>query len=172
VNKYRYAAYGSNLHPVRLDRRVPSATLLGTDFLPTWSLNFSKTSHVDGTGKCTISEDGDGVYVAVYEIATAEEVILDRCEGLGSGYNSLTLEVPGFGWCKSYIADEGAIDESLVPTDWYREYVLLGCEFNQFPEDYIARVRKVECCQDPDPQRSRKEWELVESIIKCGADHG
>jgi hypothetical protein len=32
-----YAAYGSNLHPLRLAARAPSAALLGTCALPGWS---------------------------------------------------------------------------------------------------------------------------------------
>jgi len=164
LTTYRYAAYGSNLHPLRLNRRVPSATLIGTGFLPSWALQFSKRSDKDGTGKCTIFRDGEGVYLAIFEIDTSEKVKLDRCEGLGYGYNDLTLNVPQFGACMTYVADEGSIDESLTPVDWYKEYVLLGCEFNRFPYDYIERVRNIQSCEDFDKQRGRTEWELVEEI--------
>ena len=164
MTSYRYAAYGSNLHPLRLNRRVPSATLIGTSFLPSWALQFSKRSDKDGTGKCTISRDGEGVYLAIFEIDISEQVKLDRCEGLGYGYNDLILNDPQFGACTTYVADKGSIDESSTPVDWYKEYVLLGCEFNRFPYDYVERVRSTQSCEDLDKQRGRTEWKLVEEI--------
>ena len=164
MSTYRYAAYGSNLHPLRLSKRVPSATLIGTSFLPAWALQFSKRSYKDGTGKCTISRDGEGVYLAIFEIDISEKVKLDRCEGLGYGYNDLMLDDPNFGECTTYSADKGSIDGSLIPVDWYKEYVVLGCEYNQFPYDYVERVRNIQSCEDLDKLRGRAEWKLVEKI--------
>jgi hypothetical protein len=149
---------------------VPSATLIGTSILPAWALLFSKRSDVDGTGKCTISEGGEGVCLAIYEIESAERTILDRCEGLGSGYNHFQFDDPEFGVCSAYIADEGSIDHSLMPVDWYKEYVLLGCEFNRFPRHYIDTVRRLRTCSDSDADRSRLEWQLVEEIRNARRD--
>ena len=44
-----YAAYGSNLHPGRLQKRVDSARLEGTAFVADLSLTFDKRG-VDGSG--------------------------------------------------------------------------------------------------------------------------
>ena len=119
---------------------------------------------MDGTGKCTISAGGDGVCMAIYEIDTADRTILDRCEGLGSGYNNFEFDDPEFGLCSAYIADKNSIDQSVVPVDWYKAYVLLGCEFNRFPHAYIDQVRRLRTCIDSDAERSRREWQLVEMI--------
>jgi len=51
--KLNYLAYGCNLHPVRLQKRVPSAVFTGMVELHGRILSFSKRS-VDGSGKCTI----------------------------------------------------------------------------------------------------------------------
>ena len=74
------------------------------------------------------------------------------------------LNDPSFGECVTYVADKSSIDESLTPVDWYKEYVLLGCEFNRFPDDYVERIRNAPCSEDSDEQRSRIEWGLVEKI--------
>lgn len=125
---YQYAAYGSNLHPIRLRRRVPSAAHIGTGFITPWNLRFHKRSSKDGTGKCSIARGGAGVFLAIFEIDSAEKQKLDGVEGLGYGYNEITISVPDYGDCLTYVADEGATDEALHPVDWYREMVIVGCE--------------------------------------------
>jgi len=172
LSTYRYAAYGSNLHPQRLKKRAASATLIGTSFLPSWALRFSKKSDKDGTGKCTISRNGDGIYLAIFEIDNSERVELDRCEGLGCGYNNLTIDDPNFGVCTAYIADERSVDESLIPVDWYKEFVILGCEYNRFPHDYVEWVRNTQSCEDSDKQRRQTEWALVEEIRRGNSKKG
>ncbi len=161
---YQYAAYGSNLHPIRLKKRVPSAAHIGTGFITPWNLRFNKKSDRDGTGKCSIARGGAGVFLAIYEIDSAEKWKLDRAEGLGSGYNEITISVPDYGDCLTYVADEGATEETLHPVDWYKEMVIVGCEFNQFPTDYLQAIKATESCRDTDDQRSRRKWELVEEL--------
>ena len=159
----RYAAYGSNLHPLRLGRRLESATLCGTAFLPDWSLEFHKLSK-DGSGKCSIRRGSSGVHVAIYDMADADRLLLDRIEGVGAGYDELSLDVPGFGRCFSYTAADTHIDESLLPYDWYSGLVLAGALFHGFPEDYVGRIRSVVTTSDPDSDRHRSMWDLVDSI--------
>ncbi len=163
----RYAAYGSNLHPLRLGRRLASARFRGTAFLPDWSLEFHKRS-LDGSGKCSIREGSSGVHVAVYELSAADRLELDRIEGLGAGYDEIALEVPGFGRCFSYAAADTHIDESLCPYDWYFGLVLAGALFHDFPDAYVERIRSVATTRDPDAGRHRSMWDLVELIEMQG----
>ncbi len=158
-----YAAYGSNLHPLRLGRRLESAAFRGTAFLPGWSLEFYKLSK-DGSGKCSIRTGSRGVHLAIYDMVGADRLALDRIEGLGAGYDELSLEVPGFGRCFSYAAADTHIDKSLMPYDWYSALVLAGALFHGFPEDYVGRIRSVATTRDPDGDRHRSMWDLVELI--------
>ena len=164
MSKYQYAAYGSNLHPLRLSRRVSSAKLLGTDFVGSWDLRFNKKSDIDGSAKCNIATGGDGLYVAVYEIDLSEKSRLDRIEGLGYGYQETTICVPGYGDCWIYQAEEHAIDESLQPVDWYKEMVMSGCRYHGFPVDYLSQIEAVQAYSDRDEKRRRDEWKLVELL--------
>jgi hypothetical protein len=156
-----YAAYGSNLHPVRLAARVPSSELVGTAFLPGWSLRFNKLSNVDGSAKCSIETGGAGTYHAIYRLLADEKSLLDACEGLGNGYDELALDVPEFGRCFSYIASASHVRSGLEPFDWYRALVVCGAEFNRFPEDYIDAIRSADALPDPDEARKRVQWQLV-----------
>jgi hypothetical protein len=147
-----------------LRRSVQSAAHIGTGFITPWNLLFNKRSYKDGTGKCSIARGGAGVFLAIYEIDLAEKWKLDLAEGLGSGYDEISITVPDYGDCLAYVADEGAIDEALHPVDWYREMVIVGCEFNQFPTYYLQAIKAIESRPDTDDQRSRREWELVEKL--------
>ncbi|MGB7250577.1 MAG: gamma-glutamylcyclotransferase family protein, partial [Phormidesmis sp.] len=83
-----YAAYGSNLHPVRIQQRTPSAKLLGTGAIADMALRFHKRGYRDFSGKCNIVPcSHSSVHVAIYDISTAEMSWLDRHEGAGAGYD-------------------------------------------------------------------------------------
>jgi hypothetical protein len=158
-----YAAYGSNLHPLRLAERISSAQLVATSFLPDWSLHFHKRSK-DGSGKCNILPGGDGIHIAIFDISAKDKLVLDDIEGLGLGYSETLLNVPGIGDCVSYSADESHIDDSLDIYDWYKELVLIGAQAHGFPEDYLNRIRSRPARRDPDPIRRVKNWKTVELV--------
>ena len=163
MNVVHYAAYGSNLHPLRLRARAASARLVGTAYLPDWSLRFHKRS-ADTSGKCSILEGSSGVYVAVYRMSVADKHLLDGIEGVGSGYVDARIVVPGMGECTTYIAADSHVDDALQPYDWYREIVLLGCKELRFPADYARRIEQVVVAADPDPDRRQSGWKTVDML--------
>lgn len=156
----RYAAYGSNLHPARLGERVPSATLLGQAVVLDRTLQFHKRSK-DGSGKCNITTGEDRVYVAVYEIAPHDKAKLDQIEGLGIGYRVEFLDVPNHGECFTYVATDTHIDESLKPYSWYKELVVAGSEYLQFPRQYVEWIAAFQSWNDPDHQRHAEHMNIV-----------
>ena len=158
-----YAAYGSNLHPQRLRERIKSATLRGTAFLGRYTLRFHKRGQ-DDSAKCGISECGQGLHVAVYEIDEADRRVLDGIEGVGKGYEVDEVDVPGFGQCFTYVASRTHIDDLLQPFDWYRDMVLLGCLRHAFPASYCERIAALPVIEDPDPARREHNWRTVERL--------
>lgn len=160
-----YAAYGSNLHPLRLQQRTPSARLLGTAFSPDYSLRFQKWS-LDGSGKCGIFKGSSGVHFAVYQLDSEEKSILDRIEGVGSGYEVEIIDLPGFGECITYVPSRSHVRHELEPYDWYHEIVLLGCELHGFPADYIERIRQETTSEDPDLERQSLNRRLIGMLQK------
>lgn len=162
----RYAAYGSNLHPLRLSERISSARLVGTGNVPDWSLHFHKRSN-DGSGKCSILAGGDGIHVAVFDVSSADKLVLDRIEGLNVGYAETSLSVVGVGDCVAYIAETSHVDDSLLPYDWYKELVLSGARFHGFPESYLDGISQQPACLDPDPVRRLRGYKTV-ALVKSG----
>ena len=162
-----YASYGSNLHPLRLGNRLPSAQLIAVGYQPNWSLCFHKRSK-DQSGKCNIRIGSDGVHFAVFEISAEDKVKLDKIEGVGLGYSEISLDIPACGDCASYTAEESHIDGSLQPYDWYKELVLIGARFHGFPDDYLHRIESIQALRDPDIGRRANEWRTVE-LIRAGS---
>ncbi len=161
-----YAAYGSNLHPLRIRQRSPTAQLLGTAAVPGLSLRFHKRGYTDFSGKCNIAPCQNGlIYVAIYEISAAEMALLDRSEGAGAGYDRALIGVDGFGDCVTYRAAATHIDEFLLPLSWYKALVLVGCEQLAFPERYIEAIRAVTAVRDGDGDRHNTHMQLVKKCI-------
>ena len=165
-----YFAYGSNLHPVRLMDRVPSARLIGVANLDRHRLTFHKRSKDDGSSKCNILESSsatDVVHGAIYEIASEHKSDLDGFEGKGFGYidNQIGLvyqerEYP----CFTYLAQKSHIVDNLKPYHWYKEMVLLGARYLSFPDEYVSSIDFVESIEDPENDRRRENQALLEKM--------
>ena len=159
-----YAAYGSNLHPLRLKERTPSAQFIGTSAMEGWRLRFHKRG-LDGSGKCNVERAEDSVYVAVYDIPDVEMKRLDRIEGVGRGYDTASIQLASFGSCRIYIAAKSHIDDSLAPFSWYKSLVLAGCRHHAFPQPYIDEIERVAACTDGDDFRDSLNMRILSSSL-------
>lgn len=161
-----YLAYGSNLHPVRLGERVPSARLLGAVALPGFRLAFHVRGQDDsGKGNLVAGSGAPPAYGAVYEIAAAEKPVLDRHEG--DSYRVTALEVTLGGRrhsCFSYVGHEACIDDTLRPFDWYRNIILLGARYLEAPSAYLDMIGRVQCLADPDAARASLHGDLMQRM--------
>jgi gamma-glutamylcyclotransferase len=162
-----YFAYGSNLHPVRLRQRVPSARLVGVAELTHHALRFHKRG-VCGSGKCNALYTGDSsdrVLGAVYEIAAEEKTGLDGHEGEGYEVKHLTVSANGEMMdVFAYFALDSHIDDGLRPFLWYRELVVLGARYHGFPDEYRGLNLSVDAVTDPMPARHERHIGMLERM--------
>ena len=163
-----YLAYGSNLHPLRLSERVPSARLIGTAKVMGYALAFHKKGR-DGSAKCSFVPKAEtALFGAVYTIAHEEKAILDRVEGLGNGYAEKEITVRSNGDiypCFTYQAQQHFIDGSLLPYHWYKQLVLLGANHLNFPENYRFFIASRRSVADPDGRRKEQNEILIKRIM-------
>lgn len=162
-----YLAYGSNLHPLRLAERVPSARLVGTVRLAGCRLMFHKRSR-DLSGKCniyrTVNVD-DYVHGVLYEMAAVHKSDLDRIEGVGYRDQPIRVTCRGRSFsCFTYVAEPAHIDDHLRPYHWYKALVVLGAEYLGLPEDYIAGLHAVDALEDTDRERRAEHEALIARI--------
>lgn len=162
-----YFAYGSNLHPERLRRRVPSARVLGVTLLAGHEVHFGKRGG-DGSGKCTVrATRGDEAQVpgALFSMRPAGQAQLDAAEGPDYERKSALFELgeerlTGF----YYQAKVHALDESLEPFDWYRDLVVAGARFHDFPRAYVEALQRVRCRKDHDAARAAEMIALIQQL--------
>lgn len=160
-----YFAYGSNMSFRRLHERVRSAKPLSVGTLRHHKLAFHKVSTKDGSGKCDIvASAGDDVMGVLFEIDSFEKPRLDRFEGLGYGYDEKEVQI---------LTDDGqsvyaftyyatTIDSALKPFTWYIRHMFEGAKEAGLPQDYVAKLEKVESIKDHDLARERKELRIYE----------
>jgi len=157
-----YLAYGSNLHPRRLEARIGSAPLLGTVSLPGWSLRFDKRGG-DGSAKANLHAapiPGETAYAAAYEIGRDQLRVLDEYEGCGGGYETFAMTVSLRGRAVSaftYLTPSQWLSADLLPFDWYVDLIASGARFLSFDRAYIRMITAQSSRADPDHDRARRE---------------
>lgn len=167
-----YFAYGSNLHPARLESRIGACQMAGVASLEGAALCFHKVG-LDDSGKCDIvfrETDTTVVWGVIYQISAKQKAVLDEHESLGEGYQILETcvvtrqkqMIPVY----TYQAMSDHIDQSLKPFDWYHELVLQGALFHGFPSDYLAELQAIEMVIDSKQGRADKNQRLLRTIRK------
>ncbi len=153
---------------MRIMERVPSAELLGVAKHGNYELKFHKRSN-DGSSKCNMFSSESGlVYGAIYKLKPEHKNELDRFEGKGYGYIDKQITIvhnENEYTCFTYIAQQSHIVDNLKPYHWYKQLVVLGAQYLQFPDTYISSIKEVPSIEDPDESRRREKDELIERII-------
>lgn len=159
-----YFAYGSNMATVRLRQRLPAARCLGRAEAPGFRVVFHKVGFRDGSGKCGLLRAGENDLTqgVLYALHATDIDLLDRIEGVGHGYQRLTLTVrlPDARQIEavSYLAIR--LDPALKPFHWYKQHLLAGASEHALPEDYLRLLAELESVADPDSARHAREMAI------------
>ncbi len=165
IDRLKYFAYGSNLHPERLLQRVPSARVIGPAVVEGYRLAFNKRG-ADDSGKCNVMLAGAGarVHGALFHIDAEEKASLDRVEG---GYEVHQISVVSGGESHqafSYIAHPQNLDDELQPYDWYHALVISGGRYHDLPAAYLEQIAAHPVQADADPQRANRHAALLQRM--------
>lgn len=170
--KNLYFAYGSNLHPIRLEDRVGKVNFRGVGKLNYTEIHFHKIGS-DGSGKATIKSSAEYrnyVLGAVYELSKKQEKLLDKFESLGAGYNKMEVEVEfdnneKFS-CFTYEGMREYVDYTSLPFHWYKQLVVQGSRFLNFPTGYINFIENIDSVADNDVKRVEQNKRLIKLMQK------
>ncbi len=95
----------------------------------------------------------------VYEMDVGHKAWLDRVEGLGQGYDELSVAASSGPITHDlflYVADARYIDDSLSPYSWYKALVAAGARLHGLPSQYIDRIERVTAIDHHDFERAGK----------------
>lgn len=158
-----YFAYGANVHPAWLRRRIPGAILLGPAGLPGHQLVFRKRGR-DGAARsdaCPSDSSGAVLPGALYGLRERD---MQRLGAAGAGYLARRVRVESAGGPQEAIAWVAAPDEvgdGLLPWDWYVALIRAGAELLGFPAAYRSWLASVPTAKDPDAVRAAQAWAIV-----------
>jgi hypothetical protein len=157
-----YLAYGSNLHPSRLEARVGGVEFLGAVRLSGWSLQFDKRGG-DGSAKANLRaapDTGHVAYAAAYRLRRDQIRLLDVFEGWGHGYETLPMDVRIDGeevQAFTYLAPTQWLSDALLPFDWYVDLIVAGARFHRFNAAYLRKIAAQPAKRDRDLCRASRE---------------
>jgi len=156
-----YFAYGSNMHDVRLRRRLKTIIPVETVCLEKFELTFGKRGR-DGSAKCTIeSTDDDRVFGVLFRLPEDLLARLDAIEG--SDYARISVHPVGLDSGRIYRAHcyrarPKAIVDGLLPFDWYHSFVVEGARLHELPETYVSKLENMPARTDPNNLRRRRQY--------------
>lgn len=159
-----YFAFGANVHPGWLCRRVPGAELLGPATLPGHRLAFRKRGR-DGAARSDACPDPAArLPGALYAFDHADLALLGAS---GAGYRRAEVRVETAGGAREAIcwrADPAAIAAGLRPWDWYVALIRAGALLLGLPGEHVRWLESVPVAIDPDPARAA----LARAVIAAG----
>ena len=168
---FYYFAYGSNMLTTRLERRCRGAFPVGRADAVDHAIEFSKLSK-DKSGKATLRHTNGGrTPGVVFKIPITELGRLDKCEGVGQGYERCDafpvrlLDDDKILKAKTYLATSP--NSSLKPYDWYLALVIAGAQEHRISDEYLAALRRVEFVRDPCPDRKTR-LEAISALTAAG----
>lgn len=139
-----YFAYGSNLDTRQMQRRCPSAHVVGIGRLPGHRLAFSRFSESRGCGVADIvAAAGQEVWGLLYELSEDDlSGSLDHCEGFPDCYTRLrlTVETLSDGTPDAWVYSVVDKDEHVEPDSGYLEIIRKAASEHGFPEEYRLMI--------------------------------
>ncbi|MFU8895231.1 MAG: gamma-glutamylcyclotransferase family protein [Gammaproteobacteria bacterium] len=151
-----YFAYGANVHPGWLRRRIPTAQLVGAGSLPGYCLAFRKRGR-DGAARsdaCASDVPGAALPGAVYRLRERE---LAQLGAAGAGYRAMAVRVTAGGGpmqAMTWVAAPAEIAVGLLPWDWYVALIRAGAELLDLPVAHRRWLDSVQTAADPDADRA------------------
>lgn len=143
-NNMRYFVYGANMSQKEIGNRLGLVDDLGVGVLDQYKIKFNKQSK-DESGKANIVPDENlQVIGVVYRMSEKQIKILDKYE---MGYDRVTLNVKldnNLVNVEAYIAQQGKVDNDLLPTKEYLEKLIHGAEEHSFPPCYVQFLERTD----------------------------
>jgi len=156
-------AYASNMNVDEFATHITSARKLCNAYLPGYHFVFNKIGH-DSSAKANVEPANEpdakvwGVLIDISEedrlhvFNPADDWIQDLelvpLSCIGTDGETYTAQV--------FISKPHAVNDSLLPYDWYQEKLATFALWQDLPEEYIGSLNAMEYKVDPDTKRRER----------------
>jgi hypothetical protein len=169
-NKMMLFAYASNMNVKDFTRSLPSTRKIGNAYLPGYEFIFNKTAE-DGSAKANVTPVDNPdipVWGVLLEFTDQDGKMFDK----GDWPEHMTLEpmqcvdeAGNFQTALVFVSLPHAVNEYLLPYDWYKEKIITLATIQELPANYIAKLKLMTSKSDPDTKRSdRRVKKFRESL--------
>ena len=154
-------AYASNMNVTDFNRFVPSARKLGNAYLPGYAFVFNKTGKDRSSKANVMPVDNPDVPVWGILLEFADEEVeqfkngdwhkhleLKPMQCVDENDNLITAYV--------FISLPHAINEYLLPYEWYKEKILTLAAMHNLPAHYQAMLKLLPAKTDPNTNRAER----------------
>ncbi|NHA13424.1 gamma-glutamylcyclotransferase family protein [Thioalkalivibrio sp. XN279] len=165
-----YFAYGANVHPGWLRRRIPDAELVGAAALPGHRLAFRKRGR-DGAARSDAEPSGTPGDVLPGVLYAVRREALDQLGAAGAGYRMEEVEVLVAGAPRralTWRAEDSAVAAGLDPPDWYVDLIRAGAAMLELPAAHRRWLASVTVKVDRDSAQSR----VARTLLAAGTESG
>lgn len=127
----------------RGENRIGQVADYGIAVLSGYTLKFNKKSIIDGSGKTNIMGNNiSKVFGVIYELTSEQINLLDSIE---IGYERSTVSAlleENIVQADTYFAVPKEIDNNLLPTRDYLNFLIRGAKEHTFPNGYVEFLEK------------------------------
>ena len=154
MTRHYYFAYGSNMNPVRVQKRMMAYSKCESGILSNYKLAFNKRSvkYLGAAAANVMHSVGEEVQGVVYHLKDESQILaMDPFEGYPQRYNRLLVPIKTVTdllqvWV--YIANPDHIQEGLKPATWYLNHLLSGRQY--LTSDYARNLAATICLPESD----------------------
>jgi len=154
-------AYASNMNVTDFTRFVPSARKLANAYLPGYAFEFNKTGKDRSSKANVMPVDNPDVPVwgVLLEFSEEDAEVLKR----GDWHKHLELkpmqcvdENENLVTAHVFISLPHAINEYLLPYEWYKEKILTLAGMHNLPANYQTMLKLLPAKNDPNTKRAER----------------
>lgn len=98
------------------------------------------------------------MYGVIYSFNRQQKTGLDRIE---AGYFADSFNINKYENILVYRASEEYINDQLLPYTWYKDIIISGAEYHQFPKEYISFIKSFIAIPDPDQKRETEKRSII-----------
>jgi hypothetical protein len=154
-------AYASNMNVKGFSAHLPSVKKIGNAYLPGYELAFNLTADDLSAKANVIGVDNPEVAVwgILLEFNDNDAELLDSGgwpENLEPKQLPCIDEAGNLYTARVFVTKPHAVNDSLLPYDWYVEKIVTLAEINNLPEAYIAKLKLTDAKPDPDVKRKER----------------